>query len=186
MADGSWYLALVGKRSQLGAWDCVACRKCGFKANFAWRDTCRSCGRNRPSAGVRLQRAARSLGRSWTLSKCDAAVWEAAKGALTASEQSEIEEKRRDAVDQPTAHSARKQLQQEVAPLSKLESAYQRQHFAVVDACVLLAETGGRVKEQKTRVQQESVEAALETSREAGGHHAGCGEDVARFCRFWP
>ena len=29
-----------------------------------------------------------------SLSKCDAAVWEAAKGALTASQQSEVEEKR--------------------------------------------------------------------------------------------
>ena len=104
-------------------------------------------------------------GDSWTLSpKCDAAVWEAAKGALTASQQSEIEEKRRGAVDQPTAHSARKQFEQEV------ESAHQRQHKAAVGSCVLLAETGDKVKEQA------SVEAALETSSEAG----------ARFCRFWP
>ena len=114
-----------------------------------------------------------------SLSKCDAAVWEAAKGALTASQQSEIEERRRGAVDQPRGHSARKQLEEEVAALSKLESAYQRQHKAAVDACVLLAETGGKVKEQKTRVQQASVKAALETSREAGAHHVGCGGDVA-------
>ena len=38
MADRSWDSALVGKRSQLGAWDCIAGRKCGFKSNFAWRD----------------------------------------------------------------------------------------------------------------------------------------------------
>ena len=30
----------------------------------------------------------------------------------------------------------------EVSALSKLESAYQRQHKAAVDACILLAETG--------------------------------------------
>ena len=59
-------------------------------------------------------------------------VWEAAKGALTASQQSEIEEKRRVVVEQPTAHSSRKQLEQEVAAPSKLESAYQRQHKAAV------------------------------------------------------
>ena len=49
-----------------------------------------------------------------------------------------------------------------------------RQRKAAVDSCGLLAETGGKVKEQKTRVQQASVEAALETSS-----HAGCGGDVA-------
>ena len=52
------------------------------------------------------------------LSKCGAAVWEAAKEALTASQQAEIEEKRRVVVEQPTAQSARKQLEQEVAPFS--------------------------------------------------------------------
>ena len=108
-----------------------------------------------------------------SLSKCDAAVWEAAKGALTASQQSEIEHKRRVVVEQPTAHSARKQLEQEVAALFKFESAFQRQHKAAVDSYVLLAETSDKVKEQKTRVQQASVQAALETSTEAGAHHAG-------------
>ena len=47
-----------------------------------------------------------------------------------------------------------------------------------MDSSVLLAETGGKIKEQETRVQQASVEAALETSREAGAHHPGCGGDV--------
>ena len=89
----------------------------------------------------------------------------------------EIEEKRRGVFDQPTAHSARKELELEVAALSKLESACQRQHKAAVDACVVLAES--MVKEQKTRVQQGSVEGALETSTEAGAHNAGCGGDVA-------
>ena len=37
------------------------------------------------------------------LSKCDAAVWEAAKEALTASQQAEIEEKLRVVIEQPTA-----------------------------------------------------------------------------------
>ena len=37
------------------------------------------------------------------LSKCDAAVWEAAKGTLTATQESEIEEKRRIVVVQPRA-----------------------------------------------------------------------------------
>ena len=50
-----------------------------------------------------------------------------------------------------------------VAALSMLESAYQRQHKAAVDSFVLLPETGDKVKEQKTRVQQTSVDAALET-----------------------
>ena len=62
-----------------------------------------------------------------------------------------------------------------VAALSKLESAYQR-HKAVVDSRVLLPETGDKVKEQRTRVQQ-TPEAALETSREAGAYHAGCGRE---------
>ena len=44
-----------------------------------------------------------------SLSKCDAVVWEAANSALAASRQSEIEEKRRVVVEQPTAHSARTQ-----------------------------------------------------------------------------
>ena len=114
-----------------------------------------------------------------SLSKCDAAVWEAAKVALTTSQQAEIEEKRGVAVEQPTAHSTRKQLEHEVAALSKLESAYQRQYKSAVDSCVLLAATGDKVKEQKTRVQQAYVEAALETSREAGVYHAGCGTGVA-------
>ena len=136
----------------------------------------RSCGRNKPSVGVSQAAAsgAESGGVVDSLSKCDAAVWEAAKGALTTWQQAEIEEKRRVAVGQPTAHSARKQLEQEIAVLSKLESAHRRQHKAAVDFCVLLAETDDKVKEQETRVQQASVEAALETSREAGAHHAGC------------
>ena len=83
----------------------------------------------------------------------DAATWEA-KGALTALQQAEIEEKRRVFVEQPTAQSARKQLEQEVATLSKLESAYQRQHKAAVDACFLVAETGDKVKEYPTANQQ--------------------------------
>ena len=82
-------------------------------------------------------------------------------------------------MEHPTAHSTRKPFEQEVAGLSKLWSAYQKQHKAAVDARVLLAETGDKVKEQKMRVQQASVEAALETSSEAGAWHAGCGEDVA-------
>ena len=105
------------KRSQLGAWDCVAGRKCGFKANFAWRDTCRSCLRTKPSVGASQAAACGSKpGRVVdSLSKCDATVWEVAKGALTASQQSEIDEKRRVVDEQPTARSARKQLKQEVA-----------------------------------------------------------------------
>ena len=96
-----------------------------------------------PASGSKLGGAVDSL------SKCVVAVWEAAKGAHTASQQSEIEEKRRVVFEQPTAHSAREQLEQEVPALSKLESAYQRQHKAAVDSCVLLAETGDKVKEQK-------------------------------------
>ena len=116
------------------------------------------------------------------LFKCDAAVWEAAKGTLTASQQAEIEEKRRGAVDQPTAHSARKQLEQEVAALSKLESAYQRQHKAAVDACVLLAETGGKVKEQKTRVQ-----GCVGNVQRSGSPPCRLwGETRPRFCRSRP
>ena len=152
MADGSWYPAPVGKRSQLCAWDCVAGRKCQFKTKFAWRDMCRSCGRNKPSVGA--SQAAASGSKS---------------GGVVDS--LEIEAKRRVVVEQPTAHSARKQLEQEVAALSKNESADQRQHKAAVDSCVLLAEMGDKVEEQKTRVQQASVE--------AGAHHACCLRDVA-------
>ena len=65
-----------------------------------------------------------------------------------------------------------------MAALAKLESAYQRQHTAAVDSCGMLADTGDRVKERKTRVQQTSVEAVMETFREAGAYHAG-GRDVA-------
>ena len=140
----------------------------------------RAGGTSPPLQPARLQQAIQSQGEFVdSLSMCDAAVWEAAKGALTASQQSEIEEKRRVVAEQPTAHSARKQLEQEVAARSKRESAYQRQHKAAVNSCVLLAETGDKVKEQKTRVQLASVEAELETSREVGAHHAGCGRDVA-------
>ena len=77
------------------------------------------------------------------LSKCDAALWEAAKGALTASQPAEIEEKRRIVVEQLTAQSARKQ------PQSKLESAYQKQHKAAVDAFVSLVETGDKSRIRK-------------------------------------
>ena len=112
---------------------------------------------------------------SWdSLSKCDAAVWEATKGALTASQQSEIEEKRRVVVEQPTAHSARKQLEQEVAALSNLESASQRQDKAAVDSCVMMAETGDKVKEQNAS---------------AAGVCGGGAGDVQRSrrapCRLW-
>ena len=80
---------------------------------------------------------------------------EAAKGALSASQQSEIEEKRLIVVEQATA---RKQLEQEVAALSELGSAYQRQHKAAVDSRVLLPETCDKAKEQKTRGQLAAVE----------------------------
>ena len=96
------------------------------------------------------------------------------------------EEKRRGAVDQPTAHSARKQLEQEVAcPLQTRERAYQREHKAAVDACVLLAETGGKVEEQKTRVEQASVEAALEKAR-MREPTIGCGQAFVAFARSNP
>ena len=95
-----------------------------------------------------------------------------------------IEGKRRVVVEELIAYSARKQFEQEVAALSKLQSAHQRQHKAAVDACVLLAETGDKVKEQKLR-EQASVKAALETSREAGTHHAGCGGEAPQSCHFW-
>ena len=140
----------------------------------------RAGGTSPPLQPAKLQQAIQSQGEFVdSLSMCDAKVWEAAKGALTASQQSEIKEKRRVVAEQPTAHSARKQLEQEVAARSKRESAHQRQHKAAVNSCVLLAETGDKVKEQKTRVQLASVEAELETSREVGAHHAGCGRDVA-------
>ena len=122
---------------------CVAGRKCGFKAKFARRDTCRSCGRNKPSVGASHATAmARSIFQSVML-RCGRRPW-------ARSQQSEIEEKRRVVVEQPTALSARKQLEQEVAALSKLESAYQKQHKAAVGSCVLLAEEGDKVKDQKT------------------------------------
>ena len=178
-----WQMAAVScacwKALATGAWDCVVCRKCGNKANFARRDRCKSCGRNRPSAGASQAAASGSKSGesrgslSFSLSKCGR------RCGRRRRERSRRHSNPRSAADQPTAHSARKQLEQEVAALSKLWSAYQRQHKAAVDACVLLAETGGKVKEQRTRVQQASVEAGLETSREAGAHHAGCGGDVA-------
>ena len=160
----------------------------GFIANFAWRDVqvfraTKALRWSQPGCSERVKvRGSRGL--SVKVRCCGVG---GGQGWLTASQQLEIEETRRIVVEQPTAHSARKQLEQEVAARSKLESAYQRQHKAAVDACVLLAETDGKVKEQKTRVQQASVQAALETSREASAHHAGCvegrrggmGEDVA-------
>ena len=60
-----------------------------------------------------------------SLSKCDAAVWEAAKGALTASQQSEIEEKRRVVVEQPTAHQARAKICCPVQARERLPEAAQ-------------------------------------------------------------
>ena len=50
--------------------------------------------------------------------------------ALTAPQEAEIEGKRRVVVEQPTAQSARQQLEQEVAPVHNLESAYQKQYKA--------------------------------------------------------
>ena len=58
---------------------------------------------------------------------------------ITAAQQGEIEEKRRVTCETPTAQS-----EQEVAVLSKLESACQRQEEATVDSCVLLEETCGK------------------------------------------
>ena len=108
--------------SQLGAWDCVAGRKCGFKANFAWRETCRSCGRNKSSVGASqaATSGAKTGGVVWAL--CQSAMPRCGRRprALTTSQQAEIEGKRRVAVEQPTAHSVRKQLEHEVAALSKL------------------------------------------------------------------
>ena len=57
-------------------------------------------GKSPPLEPARLLRVAERQEASWTLSKRDAAVWEAAKGALTASQQSEIGEKRRVTVEQ--------------------------------------------------------------------------------------
>ena len=52
VADELWRPTPVRKRSQLGAWDCVAFRKCGFKSNFTCREACRACGRARASKGA--------------------------------------------------------------------------------------------------------------------------------------
>ena len=77
MADGSWYPALVGERLQMGAWGCVAGRKCGFNANFAWRGTCRACGLHKPSFGANSVRAGTELGYdsvpSWSVN--DRSFW---------------------------------------------------------------------------------------------------------------
>ena len=86
------------------------------------------------------------------------------KCALTASEQPEIEEKRRVAWEPPAAQSARNRLEQEVAALAQLERAYRRQHKAVVDSCVCWLTWRKQIKEQEDGVQQASVEAALGTS----------------------
>ena len=129
MADSSWCPAPVGERSQLGAWDCVARRKSGFKANFAWRDTCRSCGRNRNSVGGRVVARSKKSGEALLISR-----------QLTRREKS----------------SSWKLLP---CPNSRvLARGSTRRPW--------LAKTGGKVKAQKTLVQQASVEGALETSRE--------------------
>ena len=113
---------------------------------FAWRETCRACWRQKPTAGTSQSGARRSKagGVVDSLSKCDAAVWKAAKGALTASQQAEIEEKRRVVVEQPTAQSERKaararscRLVQARGPLPKAAQGS--------GGCVLL---GGRNRRQ--------------------------------------
>ena len=65
------------------------------------------------SQPVRYARAQKARGVVDSLSKCVAAVWEAAKGTLTASQ--------RVVVEQPTAQSERKQLEQEVAAIQARE-----------------------------------------------------------------
>ena len=113
----------------------------------------------------------------------DAAVWEAATEELTASQQAEIEAKRRVVVGQPTAESAHKQFEQEVASLSELESAHQRQQKAAVDACFLVAE-------RATKSRSRSCSKRLWTQRwkrpEAGTYHASSGEDVATLLSLLP
>ena len=98
MADGSWYPALVGKRSQLTAWpvESVGSKHIlhgEISAGLAG-------GKSPPLEKVRGRRRVVD-----SLSKCDAPVWEVATGALIASQQPEIEEKRRIVVELPTGLS---------------------------------------------------------------------------------
>ena len=99
-------------------------------------------GTSPPLEPARLQRAAQSQEESWTLFQ--SVMPRCGRRPMARSQ-------RRVVVEQPTAHLERKQLEQEVAALSKLESAYQRQHKAAVDSCDCWRKTGDKVKEQKTR-----------------------------------
>ena len=136
MADGSWYLAPVGKRSPLSAWDCVAGRKCG---------------RNRPSVGA--SQAATSGSKSGGLVMLRCGRRQIARSRLRSSPRS----KRSGEALLVKNSSSRRLLP---SPSSRVL-------------------TRGSTRQPWTpRVQQASVEAALETSREAGAHRAGFGGDV--------
>ena len=47
-----------GARAQVGVWDCKARQACGYKGNYADRDTCRGCGRDRAGKARRDPQAA--------------------------------------------------------------------------------------------------------------------------------
>ena len=81
---------------------------------------------------VPLQLKAQPSGAPWTL--CRRAMrQESAKCTLTASQQAEVEEMRRTALEPPAEQSVRKRLDLEVADWAKLERAYQRAVDALVN-----------------------------------------------------
>ena len=107
---------------------------CGFKSNFAWRETCRASGRQRPSDGASQSVArASKAGDSVKMTCSNVGGGQGDPHSIAAGRNR-----------RKTATAQCKQLEQEVATLSKLGIAYHRQHKAAVDACFLVTETKSR------------------------------------------